>query len=75
MEGAKVGYVRGLWPRSSCGSGAAVAEATTVDMLDRMQSWVLWQFMVHPESQERSCWKVRSQSRPVAGYIQSQPMC
>ena len=25
-------------PRSSCGSGAAVAEATTVDIVDRRQS-------------------------------------
>jgi hypothetical protein len=43
VEGAKVGYVRGLMPRSSCGSGAAVAEATAVDILDRMQSRVEWQ--------------------------------
>ena len=38
MEGAKVGYVRGLIPRSSWGIGAAVAEATAVVILNRAQS-------------------------------------
>jgi hypothetical protein len=40
VEGAKVGYVRGLMPRSSWGIGAAVAEATAVVILNRTQSRV-----------------------------------
>jgi hypothetical protein len=34
VEGAKVGYVRGLMPRSSWGIGAAVADATAVVILN-----------------------------------------
>jgi hypothetical protein len=34
MEGAKVGYVRGLMPRSSWGIDATVAEATAVVILE-----------------------------------------
>jgi hypothetical protein len=45
VEGANVGYVRGLMPRSSWGIDAAVAEATAVVILNRTQSrarWKLW---------------------------------
>jgi hypothetical protein len=43
VEGAKVGYVRGLMPRSSCGNAAGVAEATAVDILDGLRSRGRWQ--------------------------------
>jgi hypothetical protein len=46
VEGAKVGYVRGLMPRSSWGIGAAVAEATAVVILNRTQSRVRWELWV-----------------------------